>query len=385
MHYNFDEIIPRRNSDSVKWNLYDENIIPFWVADMDFRSPQPVIDALQARIAHGVFGYPAEDVKLKETIGKHLYDSYQWKVSADEIIFLPGVVNGFNLVTHAVTEPGQKVLMQTPVYHPFLAAPQYAKAIRQEAPLILGTDQKYTIDFDAFGKSFDNGTKMFLLCNPHNPVGRVFTKEELSRMAEISLSNNAIICSDEIHCDLVFNGNKHIPIATLNPEIASSTITLMAPSKTYNIAGLGCSFAVIQNPSLRNKVTMATQGLVPHVNLLGYAATKAAYQFGEEWLTQLLAYLEENYRIMEKFIKEELPEIKLTPLEGTYLAWMDCRSLELDESPYDFFLKNASIALTDGQIFGTGGSGFVRVNFGCPRSVLLEGLDRMKKAVEIIR
>jgi len=385
MHYNFDEIIPRRNSDSVKWNLYGDDVIPFWVADMDFRSPQPVIDALKNRVEHGVFGYPCEDMELKETIKEHLLNSYEWKVSPEEIIFLPGVVNGFNLVTHAVTEPGKKVLMQTPVYHPFLAAPQNARAIRQEAPLTLGKDGKYSIEFTEFENSFDGVTDMFLLCNPHNPVGRVFKKEELSKMAEICLRKDVIICSDEIHCDLVFNGNKHIPIATLDPDIAARTITLMAPSKTFNIAGLGCSFAVVQNPDLREKIKMATQGLVPHVNVLGYTAAKAAYQFGEDWLTQLLDYLEENFRTLDLFIKEELPEIKLTPLEGTYLAWMDCRSLKLDENPFEFFLKKAFIAFNDGQMFGTGGSGFVRLNFGCPRPILLEGLDRMKNAVEKIR
>jgi cystathionine beta-lyase len=349
---------------------------------MDFKSPQPVIDALEARIRHGVFGYAAEDKKLKEVIKERLHNLYQWNVSVEEIVFLPGVVNGFNLVIHALTNPGEHILMQPPVYHPFLFAPQNARALRKDLPLKIDQDRIYHIDFDYFKDSVDSNSGLFLLCNPHNPVGRVFTKDELSKMAEICLENEIFICSDEIHADIIFPGHKHIPIASLSPEIAKKTITLMAPSKTFNIAGLGCSFAVVQNPELMNRMKLARNGLVSEVNLLGYTAALAAYQHGQEWLSQLLVYLEGNWDTLVNFVEENLPEIKITPLEGTYLAWLDCRDMKIDGSPYEFFLQEAKVAFNDGKIFGPGGEGFVRLNFGCPRSMLMEGLERMKLAVE---
>lgn len=385
MQYNFDEIIPRRETESIKWNLYGKEILPFWVADMDFRSPQPVIDALEERVKHGVFGYPSENLTLKETIKEHLSNLYQWNISLEDIVYLPGVVNGFNLVIHALTQPDQQVLMQPPVYHPFLSAPQNAGAKRKDAPLQMDLNRKYQIDFDQFEGAVDSKTSLFLLCNPHNPVGKVFTENELISMADICLKKDVYICSDEIHADIIFPGYQHIPIASLSPEIAKKTITLMAPSKTFNIAGLGFSFAVAQNPELRKKLKQARAGIVPEVNLLASTAALAAYQHGEDWLTQLLIYLEGNYRTLVDFIQENIPEIKITPIEGTYLAWFDCRDLEIDKSPYEFFLQDAGVAFNDGKIFGSGGEGFVRFNFGCPRSMMIEGLERMKQALENVK
>ena len=385
MQHNFDEIIPRRETESIKWNHYGKEILPFWVADMDFKSPQPVIDALEARVKHGVFGYPSENLVLKETIRERLSNLYQWKISLEDIVFLPGVVNGFNLVIQALTQPDQQVLMQPPVYHPFLSAPQNAGARRKDEPLKMDLNRRYQIDFDQFEKSIDANTSLFLLCNPHNPVGRVFTEDELLQLADICLKKDVHICSDEIHADIIFPGYHHIPIASLSPEIAQKTITLMAPSKTYNIAGLGFSFAVAQNPELRNKLKHARVGIVPEVNLLGYTAALAAYQHGDEWLSQLLVYLEGNYQALVEILQKNLPDIKITPIEGTYLAWLDCRDLEIDKSPYEFFLQDAGVAFNDGKIFGPGGEGFVRFNFGCPRSTMMEGLERMKQALEIVK
>lgn len=385
MQYNFDEIIPRRETESIKWNRYGKEILPFWVADMDFRSPQPVIDALEARVKHGVFGYPSENLTLKETIKERLSNLYHWHISLEDIVFLPGVVNGFNLVIHALTQPGQQVLMQPPVYHPFLSAPQNAGTLRKEAPLQMDSNRRYQIDFDQFEGAFDSNTSIFLLCNPHNPVGKVFTENELLSMADICLNKDVYICSDEIHADIIYPGYQHTPIASLSPEIALKTITLMAPSKTFNIAGLGFSFAVAQNPELRNKLKQARVGIVPEVNLLGYTAALAAYQHGDDWLSQLLVYLEGNYRILVNYLQENIPDIKITPIEGTYLDWLDCRALELEKSPYEFFLQDAGVAFNDGKIFGTGGEGFVRFNFGCPRSMMMEGLERMKQALENLK
>jgi cystathionine beta-lyase len=384
MQYNFDEIIPRRKTDSEKWNKYGENILPYWVADMDFQSPQPVIDALQERVSHGIFGYPLDDYSLKETICNRMENLYHWKVTPQEILFLPGVVTGFNLMVNALTQPGEGVLMQPPVYPPFLFAPHYAKAIQQNAPLLIDSNNHYSIDFDLFKDSINEKTKLFLLCNPHNPVGRVFTRTELQNMAEICLRNNVYICSDEIHADITYQRFVHIPIASLSPEIAQKTITLMAPSKTFNIAGLGFSFAIIQNPDLMETVKKTRSGLVSSPNLLGLTAALAAYNYGEEWLLQLLSYLQGNWQKLNDFIATNIPGIKITPIESTYLAWLDCRDLLVEKSPYEFFLNEAGVAFNDGKNFGSGGEGFVRFNFGCPRSLMVEGLERMQRALEEI-
>ena len=382
MQYNFDEIIPRRITDSEKWNHYDQDVLPFWVADMDFKSPQPVIDALHQRVSHGIFGYPSDNLALKESICNRMQNLYQWEVDPQEILFLPGVVSGFNLIVHAFTQPGDGVLMQPPVYHPFLIAPNNAKAVRQNAPLIIDEKQHYSIDFDLFNTAIDAKTKLFLLCNPHNPVGRVFSRSELRNMAEICLQNNIIICSDEIHADIIYQNHKHIPIASLDPEIARRTITLMAPSKTFNIAGLGFSFAIIQNPDLLREVKKARGGLVSGPNLLGITAALAAYNHGEEWLQQLISYLGNNWMELNEFLHSNMPGIKVSPIEGTYLAWLDCRELMLKESPFEFFLNHARVACNDGKIFGIGGEGFARFNFGCPRQTMQEGLKRMQQALE---
>lgn len=380
MKYNFDEIIDRSNSDSVKWNYYGKEVLPVWVADMDFVSPQPVIDALLKRVQHGVFGYPLPDPTLKEVICVRLRKLYGWVVTPDEIEFLPGVVNGFNAVIHALTKPGDGVLMQTPVYPPFLSASQNAQAIRQESQLVRGDDQ-YQIDFADFESQIKDNTSLFLFCNPHNPVGRVFTKQELEKLAEICLRHDMAICSDEIHCDLIFKGFQHIPIASLSPQIAAKTITLMAPSKTFNIAGLECSFAVIQNPEMKKRLQAAYQGLMSHVNIMGYTAALAAYQDGQEWLEQLLVYLEGNRDYLVDFVRQNLPDVKITVPEATYLAWLDFNRLNLPKNPSEFLLKEAKTALNDGKAFGSGGEGFARLNFGCPRKMLEDALNRLQEAV----
>ncbi len=380
MKYNFDEGIERRNSDSVKWNYYPQDALPLWVADMDFVSPQPVIDALQVRVQHGVFGYPLPNPALKEVISARLKHSYGWQVNPDEIEFLPGVVNGFNAVIHALTQPGDGVLMQTPVYPPFLSAPENAKAIRQESRMVRGIEQ-YQIDFADFETQIKENTSLFLFCNPHNPLGRVFTMPELEKLAEICLRHDVAICSDEIHCDLIFKGYQHIPIASLAPEIAARTITLMAPSKTFNIAGLECSFAVVQNPALKKQLEAAYQGLVSHVNIMGYTAALAAYEHGQDWLDQVLVYLEGNRDYLVDFVRQQLPDVTMTVPEGTYLAWLDFNAFDFPTSPFEYLMQEAKVALNDGKTFGSGGEGFVRLNFGCPRKTLERALKRLQQAV----
>ncbi len=391
MHYDFDRRIDLRSTDCSRWRTYDEDVIPLWVADMDFASPQPVIRALQERVACGVFGYPegaggkpSEQIELRQIIIERLDRLYGWQVEPQEIVFVPGVVTGFNLACHAVAEPGGAVLVQPPVYHPFLEAPHNAGMERQDAGLTHLPDGSYEVDYEAFAAAVTDRTRLFILCNPHNPVGRVYRRDELARLAEICLERGVLICSDEIHCDLLFKGSQHTPIASLDPEIARSTITLMAPSKTFNIPGLKFSFAVIQNPELRELYQNSRRGLVGWINILGWVAAKAAYQEGQEWLGQLLAYLQANRDYLFDYVQSELAGVSMSPLEATYLAWLDCRESRACAAgnPQQIFLDHARVALSDGAMFGSGGEGFVRLNFGCPRSLLAEALERMKMALE---
>jgi cystathionine beta-lyase len=307
---------------------------------------------------------------------------FHWWIQAEDIVFLPGVIRGFNLAGHMVRAAyGEgEMIIQTPVYPPIRSAPANTGRARKEFPLTQ-QDGAYTIDINAFHTAVTDQTRMFLLCNPHNPVGRVFTREELSCMAEVCLRKNVLICSDEIHCDLIYSGRRHIPIASIDPEIAQQTITLMAPSKTYNIAGLNFSFAIIQNPTLRKQYQAAYKGLIGGPNVFGLVAAQAAYRDGQEWLTQALAYLEANRDYLVHYLQHELPEIGMFRPEGTFLAWLDCRKTGL-ENPYQFFLDEARVALNDGLTFGEDGKGFVRINFGCSRALLNEALSRMRSALQ---
>ena len=377
----FDQIIERRHTESVKWNWFSEDVLPMWVADMDFRSPEPVIDALRARVEHGIFGYGWPPEGLKEAIQAHLANRHNWQVAEKEIDFISGVVTGFNHAIYSLTEPGDKVLIQTPVYPPFLAAPEQAGRERVISPLVRLPDGNYEIDFEDFEAKAASGVKLFILCSPHNPVGRVFTREELTRMAEICLAHDVLICSDEIHADLVFSGAKHIPIASLSPEIAANTVTYFAPSKTFNVAGLSTSVYVTQCAALRDRLQHSMTMLLGHPNIFGTRAALAAYRDSQDWLDEVLIYLEGNRDFLVDYVRSELPGISIWKPEGTYLAWLDCRGMDLSITPYQFFLEKAKVGLNDGADFGDGGEGFVRLNFGCPRALLKEGLERMKKAL----
>ena len=385
MSCDFDQIIDRRHTDSDKWRYYDEDVIPLWVADMDFTVPEPVIRALEERVAHSIFGYGLSPDILCEVIQERLAWLYGWRVETGEIFFLPGVVTGFNLACHAVGTPGDEVLVEPPVYPPMLAAPGNSGRTCKVVPLV-EEEERYEHDFDGFERAIidtDTGrTSLFLLCNPHNPVGRVFETTELERLAEICLRHDVVICSDEVHCDIVYQNHRHVPIASLAPEIGAQTITLFAPSKTFNVAGLSCSVGVIQNPDLRARLEQAGAGLVPHVNVLGYTAALAAYRDGQPWLDALLVYLEANRDYLLEYIATHMPGIKCKQPEGTFLAWLDCREADIPGNPHQFFLERARVALNDGARFGAGGEGFVRLNFGCPRATLTEALERMRTALE---
>ena len=380
MQYDLDQCVDRRGTECDKWDRCEEDVLPLPVADMDFCSPEPVIRALRERIDHGVFGYTSPAQALYEVIQTRLKTLYGWAVEVEDILFLPGVVVGFNLASHAVGQPGDGVLVQPPVYGPFLSAPGNAGRVCQPAPIRL-QGSRYEIDLGVLRNAIDERTRMFLFCNPHNPVGRVYEQGELEALADVCLRHDLTICSDEIHCDLVFSGHHHIPIASLSPEVAQRTVTLMAPSKTFNVAGLKCSFAVIQNPELRARFQAAKAGLVPGVNALGYTAALAAYEEGQEWLDQVLAYLEANREALARYVAEHLPGMRMIVPEGTYLAWLDCRGLGIQGNPGEFILREARVGLNEGVWFGPGGEGFVRINFACPRSTLVEALERIEAAL----
>ncbi|MCP5158859.1 MAG: putative C-S lyase [Gammaproteobacteria bacterium] len=384
MPYDFDHAPLRHATDSLKWHRYGA-ALPLWVADMDFPAPEPVLTALHERVTHGVFGYGAPPDELTETLCAQMADRYGWIVTPEQIVYLPGLVCGLNVACRAVGESGDGVLVQTPVYPPFLAAPSNQERRLEIAELTAGYRDAwidYTFDDAVLAAAIRSHTRLFILCHPHNPVGRAFNMTELTRLATLCERHDLIICSDEIHCDLLLDGRRHIPFATLAPEIAQRCITLMAPSKTFNIPGLGVSFAIIQNAGLRRRFKQAMRGIVPDVNILGLAAALAAYRHAGDWLREMLVYLAGNRDLTVATIARDLPGIRITVPEATYLAWLDCREAGISGNPQAFFLEQAGVALNDGATFGPGGEGFVRLNFGCPRAQLIEGLERMQMALK---
>jgi cystathionine beta-lyase len=381
MEYDFDRVLERRNTDSMKWNKYDDAVIPLWVADMDFVSADPIIEALHQRVDHRIYGYTLPPQELRTLIQERLKRLYEWSIREDDIVFLPGLVTGLNLSYHVFSDPGDGVLIQPPVYFHFVRDPVLHGRVLDDPPLVQKGDT-YEINFSDFERGITDRTKTFLLCNPHNPVGRVFTLKELEAIADICLRHNVIICSDEIHCDLLYPGYRHLPIASLGPEVAKQSVTLLSPSKTFNLAGLDFGFAIIPNPGLRKIWQTVSSGLIPGVNIMGHVAARAAYKYGQEWLDQALAYLTVNRDFLAQYLKEKLPAIRMTKMEATYLAWLDCRNAGIPGNPSEFFLKRARVALNDGTEFGRGGEGFVRLNFACSRKTLTEALDRMASALK---
>ncbi len=392
MNYDLDHVPDRRPTDSGKWNLFDADVLPMWVADMDFLVAKPILEAVRRRVEHGIFGYPSYlhpgpgvVTALQEVVVERMRSRYAWQVQPEDVLPLPGVITGLNLACHALAAAGGGVLIQTPVYPPFFSTARNAGMVLQESTLARLADGRYEVDWDNFEAAFTDQTRIFILCNPHNPVGRVFRKDELQRMAEICLRHGVTICSDEIHCDLVFSGYKHLPIASLDGEIAQNTITLMSPTKTFNIAGLQCSFAIVQNPELRSRLEQSMQGLVMWVNLVGMTAALAAYHSGQEWLSQVLAYLEANRNYLREFVTSQLPQLKMAAPEGTYLAWLDCRAAGINGNPCEYFIQSARVGFNDGATFGKDGAGFVRLNFACTRAVLAQALGQMKAALENLK
>ncbi len=385
MNYDFDTLIPRRGTGSAKWEYYPEDVLPMWVADMDFRSPEPVIRALRERADQGTFGYTMPPPRLAPLICERLERLYGWRVTPEQIVYVPSLVVAINLLCRAVGAPGDHVLTLTPAYPPFLSAPGFHDRVCDTLELtreVQGTILSYRLDLEAFASALQPRTRLFLLSNPHNPVGLMYDPATLRGMAEACLRNDTLICSDEIHCDLVLGTKRHTPIATLDPEIAARTITLLSPSKSFNLPGLGCGFMVVPGAELRARLARASAGIVPYVNAMGYAAALAAFEAGEPWLEALRAYLSANRDFYLGYLREHMPRLRTTAPEATYLAWIDCREAGIADNPYRFFLERARVALSDGTAFGPGGEGCVRLNFGCPRALLAEGLERMRAALE---
>lgn len=383
MIHDFDTVLERRGTDSQKWQKYgDRDILPMWVADMDFRSSPSIIETLHERVNHGIFGYARPTKQTVEAVVSALQTRYGWAVNPSWLVWLPGLVCGLNVTCQAFAQPGEGVLACTPVYPPFLSAPKNSGRESITVPMVLrSADRRWELDFEAMEAAVTPRTKLFLLCNPHNPVARVFRRDELLQIAEFCLKHKLILCSDEIHCDLILDTLPHLPTGTLGAEIADQTVTLMAPSKTYNLPGLGTSFAVISNPTLRATFARAASGIVAEVTTLGFAACEAAYRDSEPWRQELLTYLRGNRDFMLDYIARELPGIRVeAPIEATYLAWLNVQALGLKDPIAHF--ENHGVGLSEGAFFGEHRGLHVRLNFGCPRSRLAEGLKRMKAAIQ---
>ena len=380
MTFDFDTLIDHTGTDSRKWHKYaGRDILPLWIADMDFAAPPAVRAALQHRVEHGIFGYGRPLPTLTEGVVNYCANRYHWQIDPAWIVWVPGVVTSLNLAAAAFGEPGDAVLAATPVYPPFMSAPKNAGRETIKVPLARHADGRYGFDWAAMERAVTPRTRLFYLCSPHNPVGRVFTRAELEEVAAFCERHNLILVSDEIHCDLILDDRPHVPAATLSPATAARTVTLMAPSKTYNIAGLTCSFALIADPKLRAGFTRAMAGIVPEMNVLGFAACEGALRDGEPWRQALLTYLRGNRDLIAAFVRQNLPGVIMTPCEATYLAWLDVSVHGLG-SAGEFFEQHG-LGLSDGIQFGAPPGQFVRFNFGCPRARLTEALARMKRAL----
>ncbi len=382
MTFDFETVIERRGTDSQKWQKYaGRDILPMWVADMDFKSSPAIIAALHERVDQGVFGYARPVKSTIDSFVDAAEKRYGWKVDPSWLVWLPGLVVGLNIVAQAFAQPDEEVLTLTPIYPPFMSAPKNSVRRSVQVPLALNsTEKRWEIDWAALEQAVTPKTKIFLLCNPHNPVARVWRREELVRLGEFCNRHNLVLCSDEIHCDLILDNLPHVPTSLLGPEVARRTITLMAPSKTYNVPGLGTSIAVISDPQLRAQFVRATAGVVAEVTSLGFVACEAAYRDSEPWRQGLLQTLRGNRDFLIDFVARELPGVTIeAPIEATYLAWLNVAALKLSDPIAHF--ESHGIGLSDGAFFGSPRGRHVRINFGCPRATLTEGLARIKRAI----
>lgn len=382
MTFDFDTPVERAGTDSQKWQKYaGRDVLPLWVADMDFKSPPAIIEALHRRVDHGVFGYARPVKSTVDAVVVAMEERYGWKIDPAWIVWLPGLVVGLNVTAQAFAQSHEAVLTLAPVYPPFMTAPRNSGRQSVTVPWALEASGRWAINWDALERTVTPQTKLFYLCNPHNPLARVWRRDELMRLGEFCVRHDLVLCSDEIHCDLILDAKlPHVPTAVLSPEIAARTITLMAPSKTYNVPGLGTSIAIIPDAARRAKFVRATAGIVAEVTCLGFTACEAAYRDSEPWRQALLAYLRGNRDFLLDFIARELPGIRVeAPIEATYLAWLNVSALGLEQPAAHF--EQHGVGLSDGAMFGAARGSHVRVNFGCTRATLTEALRRMKSAL----
>ncbi len=372
----FDEIIDRTESGCQKWDKYkNTDVIPMWVADMDFKSPPAIIDTLRKRVEHGVFGYTSVEIETNKAVVDFIERHYRWKIESNWIVWIDGVVPAMNIACRSIST--KDIIINTPIYPHFVKAPQNANKNIIKVPMI-EKDKRWTIDFKCFESKITPDCKLFMFCNPYNPGGTVFKKDELEKLSSIIIKHDLTICSDEIHSDLILNPNvKHIPIASLNKDIQNRSITLYAPSKTFNIAGIQSSFAIIPNPNMRKNFKKEMAGIIGDINIFAIVATKTAYTLCDDWLEEVRKYLKNNLQIVQKFV-EKYPQIKLLDQDATYLAWIDVSKLNLD-NPYEYFLSYG-VGLSDGEPFGD--KNFIRLNFGTSKKLLKEGLKRIENGLK---
>jgi cystathionine beta-lyase len=395
MKYDFDHVHSRKDTNCAKWDAVESifgssDVIPMWVADMDFPAPRPVIDALVKRAEHGFYGYTMHGKGLVDSVVDRMRRKFNWTIRPEWVVFTPGVIPALNIAIRSFARPGDDVVLQEPVYYPFFSSVKLSGCHIATNQLKL-TGDGYVMDYEDLENKFrtspgihdaNSRVKIVVLCNPHNPVGRLWSREEVTRLGEIAIGNGATVISDEIHAEILFRGYRHTPFAAISEEFAQHCIVCMAPSKTFNLAGLAASSIIIPDKGLRDAFNEVKAGIIHGENLFGLEAMEAAYRYGDEWLEQLLDYLQGNLDYTLKYFVEKIPRIRVIEPQGTYLLWLDCRQLGMDDMTLRAFMREkAKVGFDDGFMFGAGGSGFQRMNIACPRAILKEALIRIEKAV----
>lgn len=387
MSFNFNKIIDRTNNFSAKWSEMNKNfgtndLLPMWVADMDFLTAPCIMEALKDRLEQGIFGYTTRPSSYNESIVNWLDNRFSWKIKKEWLMFSPAVITSISLLIQNLTQKNDKIMIQEPVYSPFHNIVELNERDLVISPLIKLDDGSYIMDYEDIEAKIKD-VKIFILCNPHNPVGRVWTREELTRLGQICLKHNVIVISDEIHSDIILKNHKHIPFASISKEFCKNTITCMAPTKTFNLAGLQSSFLVMSNPYYYEVMDRAFSTLdIKRNNAFSLVATEAAYNYGEDWLDELIKYIEDNVDFAIEYIKTNIPKLKVKKPEGTYLLWVDFNSLNVDEKDLkDALINKGKVALNSGSSFGIGGDGYYRINLACPRAMVLEALKRIEFAI----
>ena len=386
--YNFDELIERRGTGCVKYDelkqvFGNENLIPLWVADMDFRTPDFIVEALKKRCEHEIFGYPFSTDAYYQCILEWVHYKHNWRIQREWVTYIPGIVKGIAFALQCFTQPGDKVIIQPPVYHPFRIVPERMKREVVYNPLKL-VNGEYEMDFEQLEQLIDERCKVLILCNPHNPGGIVWRKETLVQLAEICAKHQILVISDEIHAEMAYPQYTHHPFATVSETAASCSLTFMAPSKTFNIAGIVTSYTIIPDDRIRQQfLDFMEAGEFNMGTIFAFTATIAAYTYGAEWLQQMRMYIMENVRYVTEYVQENLPQIRVYQPQAYYLVWLDCRELGLPQPELvRLFQEKAGLALNDGAMFGPGGEGHMRLNVGCPRSILVDALKALKRAID---